>query len=156
MSRRNLRWGRVDTLPHRLSSCRLPLRLCVQLKLTQSAPEDLAKIEPLLNDAFSKYFLLFLPTPAECGDDERWKVQDLRDLDPTVRRRIKEKLEWLAAAAGQVRLEPLTADLAGVFKLRVGDWRVVLARYDDRRQLVVHVVAHRREVYRVARMRLEG
>lgn len=81
-------------------------------------------------------------------------VDDLRALDPPIRRRVQTKLAWLAERLEEVRLEPLHADLAGLLKLRVGDWRVVMARYEERRLLVVHVVAHRSEVYKIARKRL--
>lgn len=83
-------------------------------------------------------------------------VDDLHKLDTPVRRQVRKKLDWLKERAGEVRLEPLAADLAGLFKLRVGSWRVILRRYETRRVLVVHVVAHRRHVYKIASARLGG
>lgn len=102
----------------------------------------------------------FLPAG---GVTQPWEIvvweqalDDLRGLDPAVLRRVRRKLEWLAAEVEQVRLEPLRANLAGFFKLRVGDWRVVFARQEELRQLVILAVAHRRHVYRVADGRLGG
>lgn len=78
---------------------------------------------------------------------------DVRSLDAQIRRRVRDKLEWLAPVADQVRLEPLAADLAGLFKLRIGDWRVILSRHEERRRLVVQAVAHRRHVYKIMKGR---
>ncbi len=40
-------------------------------------------------------------------------------------RRIVQRINWLAANWDAVRLEALTGDLAGLYKLRVGDYRVI-------------------------------
>jgi mRNA interferase RelE/StbE len=45
-------------------------------------------------------------------------------------------------------ITPLKGDLAGLFRFRVGDYRVIYA-IDDQRQVVeVSKIAHRREAYR--------
>ena len=36
----------------------------------------------------------------------------------------------------------------GMFKLRIGDYRVFYTRTDSKRQILVHIVRHRREVYK--------
>ncbi len=93
------------------------------------------------------------PPPWEVVFDEQ-ALDDLRGLDAAIRRRVRTKLEWLAERADQVRLDPLRAGLAGLFKLRVGDWRLVLGRDEERRLMVVHAIAHRRHVYKIAGGRL--
>ncbi|WP_407079344.1 type II toxin-antitoxin system RelE family toxin [Candidatus Venteria ishoeyi] len=47
-----------------------------------------------------------------------------------------------------IRPEPLSANLAGFYKLRVGDYRVVYEVFDTERCLIIHKIGHRREVYR--------
>jgi len=68
-------------------------------------------------------------------------------LDHAVFRRIAPRIDELA---GNPR-PPRCVKLAGhdsLYRIRVGDWRIVY-EVDDRRRLVtVTVVAHRRESYR--------
>jgi mRNA interferase RelE/StbE len=73
--------------------------------------------------------------------------KDIQRLPNDVFRRVQRRID---ALAGNPR-PPKCVKLAGhtsLYRLRVGDWRVVYA-VDDRRQLAtVTVVAHRRESYR--------
>ncbi len=50
---------------------------------------------------------------------------DLRRLDPSVARRVIDKLQWLADNFRVLRHEPLRGDWERVFKLRVGAYRVL-------------------------------
>ena len=55
------------------------------------------------------------------------------------------------AALGDPRLRGhiLVGGLAGLWRYRVGDWRVVCRRIEDGRLVVLVVtIAHRREIYR--------
>ncbi len=51
--------------------------------------------------------------------------QDLERLDKPTGRRIAHRIHWLAVNLEAIRLEALTGDLAGLYKLRVGDYRVI-------------------------------
>ena len=42
----------------------------------------------------------------------------------------------------------LTGDLAGLHKLRVGDYRVVYEVLHSEQTIIVHLVGHRRDIYR--------
>jgi len=75
-------------------------------------------------------------------------VRDLARLDKPVARRVVERLDWLAGNLRSVKPEALTADLAGLLKLRVGDYRVIYEVLHKERTLIVHAVGHRRDVYR--------
>ena len=46
-------------------------------------------------------------------------------LDKPVSQRIVERIRWLAANLEAIGSEPLADDLAGLYKLRVGDYRVL-------------------------------
>lgn len=70
---------------------------------------------------------------------------DLRRLDPPAAIRVLEQLEK-ALSAGAPGGKPLTGEFKGLFRLRVGDFRVIYARTDE--GFLVLRVAHRREVYR--------
>jgi mRNA interferase RelE/StbE len=74
--------------------------------------------------------------------------QDIARLDKAVGHRIVRRINWLAANLDAIRLEALTGDLAGLYKLRVGDYRVIYEVLRDEEAIVVHAVGHRREIYR--------
>jgi mRNA interferase RelE/StbE len=44
--------------------------------------------------------------------------------------------------------ERLQGRFKGLFKLRVGDYRIIYELDDPRRLIVVHLVGHRRDIYR--------
>lgn len=73
--------------------------------------------------------------------------KDLADLDTKTQRRIKAALDRLLSFPQGVDLKKLKGS-PNMWRLRVGDWRVIL-RF-DRKQGVLYVlrVRHRREVYR--------
>lgn len=73
--------------------------------------------------------------------------EQLQGLDSTVGGRIWDKLHWLGANAEQVRHLPLSRDLSGMYKRRIGDYRVIYEIVRARRVLVVHRIGHRRDVY---------
>ena len=75
-------------------------------------------------------------------------IRDLARLDKPVARRVVERLNWLAGDLRSVKPEALTGDLAGLLKLRVGDYRVIYEVLHSERTLIVHAVGHRRDVYR--------
>jgi len=52
-------------------------------------------------------------------------IQDLARLDKSIGRRVVRRINWLAANLDTIRLEALTGDLAGFYKLRIGDYRVI-------------------------------
>lgn len=74
--------------------------------------------------------------------------QDLERLDKPTGRRIAQRIHWLAANLEAIRLEALTGDLAGLYKLRVGDYRVIYEVLWDEETVVIHAIGHRREIYR--------
>lgn len=73
---------------------------------------------------------------------------ELSRLDAPVSRRIIERINWLAANLDAIRLEGLTGDLVGLYKLRVGDYRVVYQVLHEEQVVVIHAIGHRREIYR--------
>jgi mRNA interferase RelE/StbE len=59
-----------------------------------------------------------------------------------------ERIHWLAANLDSIKPEALTGDLAGLYKLCVGDYRVVYEILHDEQTIVIHLIGHRREVYK--------
>jgi mRNA interferase RelE/StbE len=75
-------------------------------------------------------------------------VRDLARLDRPEARRIVRRINWLASNLCRIRPEALGGDLAGLYKLRVGDYRVIYEVLDGEQMLLVHAIGHRREIYR--------
>ncbi len=73
--------------------------------------------------------------------------KDLRALSTTVRARVLARLE-------QLREEPMprqAVKLAGGeawYRVRVGDYRIIYGVDTRARQITVHYIRHRRDVYR--------
>jgi mRNA interferase RelE/StbE len=73
---------------------------------------------------------------------------DLGRLNKPTAQRVLSKIRWLTEDLDQLTPEPLTGPCADVFKLRVGDYRVLYTFDDAKTTLTVHFVRHRREVYK--------
>jgi mRNA interferase RelE/StbE len=72
-------------------------------------------------------------------------AKDLRKLDRAEAIRVVNRLERVLATEG-LRGETLRGEFAGLFKLRIGDLRVIYARTDE--GYLVLRIGHRRDVYR--------
>lgn len=80
---------------------------------------------------------------------ERKADKQLDKLNPREAARIVKLLDEVALLDDpRLRGHALTGDLGGLWRYRVGDWRIV-ARFEDRRVVILVVeIGHRREVYR--------
>ena len=72
-------------------------------------------------------------------------AKDLRKLDRAEAIRVVNRLERVLAAEG-LGGEALRGEFAGLFKLRIGDLRVIYARTDE--GYLVLRIGYRRDVYR--------
>ena len=73
----------------------------------------------------------------------------MRKLGAAAERAIVRYLRQRIATAENPRRfgKPLTGDLKGLWRYRVGDYRMVAAIGDDRFIVLIVTVRHRREVY---------
>lgn len=78
----------------------------------------------------------------------RTAARDLERVDKHIGRRIVQRINWLATNLEEIRPEALTGDLTGLYKLRVGDYRVIYEVLWDEATIVIHAIGHRREIYR--------
>ncbi len=76
--------------------------------------------------------------------------RQLKKLDSTVARRIVDQINWLAQHFEQLKPEPLTGDLAGLFKYREGDYRIIYEPLHKEKVILVHEIGHRSEIYKKA------
>ena len=74
-------------------------------------------------------------------------LADLEKLAPAIRKRIVNKIEWLAQNFEQITPQSLTGDWAGFYKLRVGDYRIIYQIDLSEKIIMIDVVGHRREIY---------
>ncbi len=73
--------------------------------------------------------------------------KDLRSLSPSLVVRVMEHIESLRSNP----FSPQAVKLSGaerMYRLRVGDYRIVYEVDTKSRQVMIHYVRHRREVYR--------
>jgi len=76
---------------------------------------------------------------------------DLERLASDVRTGVIRRLEWLRVNASSVihhRLRNMPRDLAGLCRIRSGDYRILYWQYPQQRLIKVYRIAHRSEVYR--------
>jgi mRNA interferase RelE/StbE len=74
--------------------------------------------------------------------------KELAKLDKPVARRIVDRVHRLAENLADANIEALTGEFEGLFKLRVGDYRVVYELIHEEQLIMIHTIGHRREIYR--------
>ena len=86
----------------------------------------------------------------------RWRLEiapaferSVRKLDVNVRRRIRTYLEELCRLEDpRVRGKSLHGELSGLWRYRIGDYRVIASIEDSRLVIVAVGIGHRSQVYR--------
>ena len=75
--------------------------------------------------------------------------RQLRKLDRPVQKRLLDWLDDRIEGGKNPRHfgEPLKGDLAGLWRYRVGDYRIICEIRDERLVVLALAVGHRREVY---------
>ena len=61
---------------------------------------------------------------------------------------LGEITNWVSANCGSLTPAALAGDLAGIYKLRVGDYRVLYTLENDARSIRILRIRHRRDVYK--------
>lgn len=73
-------------------------------------------------------------------------VNDLAKADKPIAQRLFEKTKWLASNVENLRHEPLSAELPGLSKYAVGEWRIFYS-IDRADQIVdIHCITHERDM----------
>lgn len=79
--------------------------------------------------------------------DER-AVVDLDSVDFSIARKIVAKVSWLAEHYANITPELLHYDLKGIYKLRIGDYRVLYQSSDG--VITIRMIDHRSRIYKRA------
>ena len=73
--------------------------------------------------------------------------RDLRRLDKPAARRILDKIEQ-DLATNPDRGAPLSGELRGLYRYRVGDYRIVYSKIPE--GILILRIGHRKDIYRLA------
>jgi mRNA interferase RelE/StbE len=73
----------------------------------------------------------------------------LERLDKAVATRLVRRLRWLTENLDNINPEPLKGRLRGLYKLREGDYRIAYEILRSERLIIVHLIGHRREIYKL-------
>ncbi|MCK4575312.1 type II toxin-antitoxin system RelE/ParE family toxin [candidate division WOR-3 bacterium] len=73
---------------------------------------------------------------------------ELKKLDKIISQRIMDKIHWMADNFESIIPEILTANLKGMYKLRVGDWRIIYTVNQKTKVITIHMIGHRKEIYK--------
>lgn len=68
--------------------------------------------------------------------------------DKTVAQRILSKIRWLSTNCTFVHHEPLSGDLAGFYKRRIGDYRVIYMIDSYNQSVEICFIGHRKDIYK--------
>ncbi len=72
---------------------------------------------------------------------------ELKHLDRKVARRISRRITWLATNAETARHYALAGQWQGLYRWRLGDYRIIYALNREKRIVVIVKIGHRRDVY---------
>jgi mRNA interferase RelE/StbE len=75
-------------------------------------------------------------------------VNSLKKIDKTVVRRIVKRIEWIAENIDQIKPVSLKGDFPGLYKLRIGNYRVIYDIDFDKLKITIHFVGHRSKIYK--------
>lgn len=75
-------------------------------------------------------------------------VSDLENLDRVVARRVVTKINWLAENIELINPLQLKGNLSDLYKLRVGDYRIIYEINKEEEIIIIHFIGHRREIYK--------
>lgn len=75
-------------------------------------------------------------------------VKALKRLDKTVVRRIMNRIRWVSENFISLEHLPLTGNLAGFYKIRIGNYRVIYEILEDERIIMIHMIGHRKDIYK--------
>ena len=76
-------------------------------------------------------------------------LEDVSKLDRIISERVIKRLEWLSQNIELINPQALKGKFQGMFKLVVGDWRVIYTADFTDKLITVHLVGHCKEVYKI-------
>lgn len=74
--------------------------------------------------------------------------KQIRDLDKSVQSRLKKAISEKLLVNPLAYLEPLLGDLGSYYKFRIGDYRLICSKEDEKLIIIIIELGHRREIYK--------
>ena len=74
-------------------------------------------------------------------------IENLKGISTKVQPQILKEVNWLGLNFEQVQPKGLAENLAGFYKLRVGDYRVLYEIDEELEVVAIAQVGHRRDIY---------
>lgn len=76
-------------------------------------------------------------------------LRSIKKLDKAIQKRIISSFEdkFLKSDNPKIYAKPLTENLAGLWRFRVGDYRIICSINDERLVIIALYAAHRSKVY---------
>ena len=75
-------------------------------------------------------------------------LEDISKLDKTVIERVARKIEWLSESFDLISPQALKGKFHGMFKLVIGNWRVIYRADFANKTITIHLIGHRKEIYK--------
>jgi mRNA interferase RelE/StbE len=76
-------------------------------------------------------------------------LEDVSKLDRIISERVIKRLEWLSQNIELINPQALKGKFQGMFKLVVGDWRIIYTADFANKLITVRLVGHCKEVYKI-------
>jgi len=76
-------------------------------------------------------------------------IKTLKMLDKPIARRIMERIRWVSENFDSTEHIPLSGNLAGFYKIRIGSYRAIYEILKKERIIVIHLIGHRKDVYKL-------
>lgn len=74
-------------------------------------------------------------------------IAGLEVLTSTIQQRLLRKIRWLSENFDNLTHQALSANMSGLFKLRVGNYRVIYSFDIEALLITIHKIGHRRDIY---------
>jgi mRNA interferase RelE/StbE len=73
---------------------------------------------------------------------------DFDNLERSIKKSVKNKLKWLQENFERISYLPLRGELKGLFKLRVGDYRIIYEIDWENGVICILAIDHRKNIYK--------
>ena len=74
--------------------------------------------------------------------------KQINALDKTIQSKFKKVIAEKLKTNPALYLEPLLGDMAGYYKFRIGDYRLICEKEEQKLIIIVIEIGHRKEIYK--------
>ena len=74
--------------------------------------------------------------------------KDIRKLDPMIRNKIITSIFNLEMNRTPQQFKPLVGKSVAEFRIRIGNYRVLYDVYDEKKEVLILRIGHRKDIYR--------